>query len=51
LMFLACFQATYIFFGPVVAMIDAVIMIVLGVGVFFIHKRLRPEQNYLGSRV
>ena len=51
LIFLACFQATYIFFGPVVASVHAVIAIILGVAVFFIHKRLRPEQNYLGSRV
>jgi len=48
LIFLACFQANYIFFGIVVAMIDAVIMVVLGVAVFVSYNKLKyKKKNYI----
>ena len=49
LIFLACFQANYIFFGIVVAIIHGMIGVVLGVLVFYVsYKKLKYKKtNYI----
>jgi hypothetical protein len=47
LIFLACFQANYIIFGKVVAIVDAVLMSIIGIIFYMGYNKLKyKNRNY-----